>query len=441
MTATRRRVGLGAIAPAWVTRAGLRFLLVADVLIIGRLAPSELAAAGIAYSLAGTLHAVALGLMVGGLVSVAAAHARGDRTAAFRLFQDAVLFALLAGGGALLIAFSGPSLLRALGQAPDISATGGAFMRILGLGVPLHYVFVAVAYACEALGAHRAAAWLAGTAFATNAGLSALAGALVGDDATAALVIVWIGVATRAVLLVAGLHVLAHLSGWPVLSRAAWRNLSWRRGRPLRRLGTATGVSVAIEAISFSSLSVFAGWLGTTQLAAYALLNNLVSLLFSLAVAVGAVTGARISEAVGRDNRTEARAIFSQGLATALTLMALTGAAAYLGRHALAQAFIADPAVAALAVPLIWLVALLMLGDGGQTVSNTGLRALGDVWPPTLINLGCYILFMIAGGYLLAVRADRGVAGLIEATTLASFSVFALLAWRFYRRVSGLTPR
>ena len=77
-----------------------------------------------------------------------------------------------------------------------------------------------------------------------------------------------------------------------------------------------------------------------------------------------------------------------------------------------------------------------------QDVSDV--RAVGDAWPATLIHLSAYLSLMVGGGWLLAIPLDRGVQGLIEATAFASFTVLALLSWRFWhltRPPTSLSPQ
>jgi len=106
---------------------------------------------------------------------------------------------------------------------------------------------------------------------------------------------------------------------------------------------------------------------------------------------------------------------------------------AYLLRAPLISLTVSDPIAAAIAPPLVGLVAFLMLGDGGQAVAQNALRAIGDAWPATLIHLSGYLCLMVFGGWLLALPMDRGVRGLLEATAVASFAVLTMLTWRFWR--------
>jgi len=158
------------------------------------------------------------------------------------------------------------------------------------------------------------------------------------------------------------------------------------------------------------------------------MLVSLVSVIFSLALAIAIITAGRIAA-----EPQAARPRYHEGIATALVLMALLGTLAYLGRAPLIGLSLSDPGAAAIALPLIGLVGVLMLGDGGQTVAMHALRAIGDAWPATWIHLSCYLVLMVGGGWLLSIPLGRGIQGLLEATAIASFSVLVFLTWRFLR--------
>ena len=211
---------------------------------------------------------------------------------------------------------------------------------------------------------------------------------------------------------------------------AHWQDLPrWvpATGQKLRRIGLAAGAGLAIESAAFAMLSVFAGWLGGAALAAYTMLNSLVTVIFSLALAIAVLTATGIAA-----DPVNARLRFTAGLIMALALMALLGLLAFAFRMQLIAQTLNDPLAAAIALPLVGMVGLLMLGDGGQTIASNALRAVGDAWPATLIHLSAYLVLMVGGGWLLAIPLERGVRGLLEATTVASFTVLILLTWRFF---------
>lgn len=422
------------ILPTWITRAGLRFLLVTDVLVIGSLAPSYLAPFGLAYSLGAVLFAISQGLLIGCLTETVAALSRGRAMSVAAILRDGLVFGVTFALGFAVICQFGAPILTVLGQSPEISKDGGWILAVMALGLPLHYAYMALGYGLEALGLHRIVAAWVGSGFVLNLGLSIWVPTLFNLGPEAISLVVALSTIMVRLLMLLGLmfyilraidlthYGVYHLPRWSIGSGAA-----------LRKIGRAAGSSLAVESAAFASLSVFAGWIGPTALAAYTLLNNLVSVIFSLALAVAVVTTAQVAAAKAVADRVAARARFCAGLGLALILMAGLGGAAYLYRDAFINFSSTDPAAVALAIPLVGLVSVLMLGDGGQAVAANALRGLGDAWPATLIHLGCYLTLMVGGGWMMSIPFERGVRGLLEATAVASFTVLITLSWRFFR--------
>lgn len=419
------RLGFAEILPSWITRAGLRFMLITDILVISVLAYPYLAATGLAYSLGGVFYATSQGLLIGCLTTVAATRG-GDPGRIALILREGLFFALAVAALLALVCQFGTGWLTLLGQDPEVIAEAAPLLAILGLGLPMHYLFVALGYTLEAQGArNRVAAWV-GFGFCLNLLLSAALPSLLGLAPAQTL---WCVVLTT---LVVRLFILIGLvtTARETVDLKALRALpSWSRatGHGLRRVGLAAGASIGTESAAFAALSVFAGWLGPQSLAAYTMLVSLVSVIFSLALAVAVLTAARIA---ARSDL--ARARFREGLVTALALMGTLGLLAYLLRAPLVALTMTDADAALIALPLVGVVGFLMLGDGGQAVAQNALRAIGDAWPSTIIHLSSYMCLMVFGGWVLALPLERGVRGLLEATALASFTVLSLLTWRFW---------
>lgn len=343
------------------------------------------------------------------------------------------MISLVCGIALALLCQGGTGFMRLMGQEAEIAEVAGPFLMLLGLGLPLHYGFMTIGYMLEAKGQRQIVAFWVGSAFVLNlcAGL-VLAMFLEGSAKTVAWSVAISTIAVR-VLALLGLAATFRMR----VSLVSWHELpSWNltTGYDMRRIGLAAGAGLAIESAAFAVLSVFAGWLGAQALAAYTMLVSLVTVIFSLALAIAVLTATRIAAA-----RDTARRRFLEGMAMAHGLMAMLGLLAYVFRAPLVTQTLSDPAAAAIALPLVGMVGFLMLGDGGQAIASNALRAVGDAWPATLIHLSGYLCLMVGGGWLLAIPFERGVQGLIEATAIASFSVLFLLSWRFWRltRPSG----
>lgn len=399
-------------------------MLITDVLLVGVFSHAYLAPFGLAYSLGSVLYAIAQGLLIGCL-TLTAASPNESATQNTIILRDGLIITLVCGTTLALLCQGGSTFMRLIGQEPEIAGPAGPFLMLLGLGLPLHYAFMTFGYMLEAKGHRKVVALWVGSGFSVNL-LIGLALALAFESS--AHTIAWsIALSTIAIRTLSLLGLV--FSFRERIALAPWRELPrWApdTGRKLRRIGLAAGSGLAIESAAFAMLSIFAGWLGGPALAAYTMLNSLVSVIFSLALAIAVLTATRIAA-----DQDKARKLFTEGLLMALGLMGILGMLAFGFRGPIIAQTLADPLAAAIALPLVGIVGLLMLGDGGQTIASNALRAVGDAWPATLIHMTGYLVLMVGGGWMLAIPFERGVRGLVEATALASFAVLILLTWRF----------
>ena len=82
--------------------------------------------------------------------------------------------------------------------------------------------------------------------------------------------------------------------------------------------------------------------------------------------------------------------------------------------------------------PLIAFIGVILIPDGGQVVLSHALRGRGDTVVPVLSHLLSYLGVMMPLSWLLALKFERGAAGILEAILIASVVAVALLVWRFY---------
>ena len=111
--------------------------------------------------------------------------------------------------------------------------------------------------------------------------------------------------------------------------------------------------------------------------------------------------------------------------------MVLAGVPLALAPASIAHLYSTDPVVIATAVPLILIIAVTMIGDGGQRVVAQSLRGCHDAWFPTALHMVSYAVIMVPLGWTLAFGFGFGVTGLLLAIAIASFASLAVLSTRF----------
>jgi multidrug resistance protein, MATE family len=196
-------------------------------------------------------------------------------------------------------------------------------------------------------------------------------------------------------------------------------------------LGLPVALSVGFETAAFSGSGVIAGWLGSTTLAAFQLVNNATSFIYMLTLGIGTAAAIRVGNATGRADQAEVREAGWIAVALAFFVMLAVGAAIWLCRSALPRAYSTDEAVIAAAVPAAGVLSVLVVFDGVQAVLMGALRGAGDVIFPTAVYGLAFGACAIPLSYYLGYRRAEGAEGLILGLVVGLGIAAVVLALRF----------
>jgi MATE family multidrug resistance protein len=418
--------------PVVLARAGNTVLNLTNLVIIGHAGPKELARQSVAFSLINTLQMIGFGLLTGTLVAVAVSFGREEFVECGRAWRRSLSYSLGLGiVAALLSGFAAP-LLKVLGQPSDFADGVGRVTLILGWSLPAQLLFIATSFFLEAIGRPHPGMIAIGLGAAVN-GL--LCWALVfGHGGLPALGAEGTAIANLIVrvLLTAGLIVYA-LSFRDAARFGTRRSGTggWQSGASQRRIGYADGLSLGIESGAFAAMNLFAASLGTAAVGAYAIALSLLSAIFTFALGISAATAVLVGRAYGRQSARGVAFCGWLGIAVNTGVMLLAGLPLLLAPAEIAGLYSTDPVVVATAVPLILIIAVTMIGDGGQRVAAQALRGCHDAWFPTALHMVSYAFLMMPLGWALAFGWERGVTGLLLAIAIASFASLAVLSARF----------
>jgi MATE family multidrug resistance protein len=412
--------------PVAINRLGIMGMSITDVVIVGQLAPDELADQALGWAPTGVALVAGIGLLTG--VQVLAARAVGEarHENAGGAWRRGAIMALVAGTLiGLLLAVTAHPLLLAFGIEPRLAAGAASVTTVLALSIPFQLLFNANTSFLEALqrpGAAAVAMWIAnGVNLALNLVLVPGYGAEGSAMAT---------VASR-LLLAAGLVLwIWHLRDAHALG-VRTRAVS-PRYRELMRIGAAAMVSQVAEAGAFSAMTVIAGRIGESAVASYQILLQILALVFMLALGLSTATAVLVSEAIGRGAPREAARAGWTGLALNTIGMVVAAGLVLLFGNQIGRAFTADVGIALLVGSLAPLAALTLAPDGGQVVTAQALRARGDNWFPTASHVLAYVFVMPPLALYLAEGRGLGVAGLMWAIAIASFLSVGVLMSRFW---------
>lgn len=440
----RRHLGeLGRLAaPVVASRAGILMLATLDLAILGRAGAAETAHYALGNSPFIVLMVTGIGLMVGTMVRTSHAFGAEDYRECGSIWRRALLWALIVGGVLTALAMYTEEFLVLTGQDPEMAAGAGAVTAWLGLGLIPTMLYIASAFFLEGL--RRPFPVLAAIAGANvvNVALNSVLvfgwgpfPALGADGAAIATTIARTSMAAGLMLYV------WHMPGRDRYGvRAPPVGGYWAGGREQRRYGYAAGLSFGVESLSFGVLGLFAGLLGVEAMAVFGIAMNLNAMLFMTALGLASATAVRVGIAHGRRDWPDRALAGWVGLGVTLVLMVVYTVVLTLEPAWIATLYTNDPALLAVALPVIVLIGWIILADGAQIVLSNAIRAAADPWTPTVLNMISFFAVMIPVGYLMAFVFDRGVGGLFEAILIGVIVSWIILNIR-WAMIAGRPPR
>ena len=209
----------------------------------------------------------------------------------------------------------------------------------------------------------------------------------------------------------------------------------WPAQREILALGIPMSLSYALEATSFTAITLLGARLGTTVMGGHQVVANLAALCFMLPLSLSVATATLTAQALGAGDPRRARATALAGLRIGALVAAVTVLALWALRGGIVRLYSRDPAVVATALTLIPYLAAFHFFDALQTVAAFVLRAYKRAIAPTVVHAVALWGLGVLGGYLVAFGGvwgpPWGIAGMWLMQSLA-LALAALLLVGFY---------
>ncbi|TRD22163.1 MATE family efflux transporter [Palleronia caenipelagi] len=373
---------------------------------------------------------------------VAEAEARGQFAEIRRSIRMSLWLSTGFGALALPVFLGSETLFLVAGQAPEIAALAGQYLRIAGLAIFPALGLMALRSYLSGLGHTRIQFWAMVGAVVVNA-LTNYAlifgnwGAPeMGIRGAAIASVISTLVACAAVALYAALATRDHR-----IFQHLWRADPEALAHVFR-LGLPIGLAMLAEAGLFSIASVFMGWLGTNALAAHGIAMQIITLIFMGHLGLSQAATIRAGNAKGRD---DAPGLIRGGLA----VMSLSGALSLIAAAAfllipvpLIDLFLrdGDPArgeVVAIGVSLLAAAALFQTVDAAQVMAMGLLRGLQDTRVPMIYAAISYWVVGAPMALVLGFGLGMEGVGIWLGMALGLALAAVLLQTRFWRHGPG----
>lgn len=444
------RATLGLAWPLILANLTQQAIQATDVLLIGRLGATQLAAATLALNLTFTFNLLMLGLLIAS--SPLMATALGQRSNAvrdvWRTFRAGLWLLFFMLPPYWLVLWHVGGIMRLFGISADLASQGQTFLRAYMWCTAPWLIFQILRNFVSALERPRIILWLSLSGIGLNALLSW--SLIFGHFGLPALGLVGGGTGSTLTWLILCVSLIAVIQGDRHFRRfhlfGHWWRFDRQRTAAMVKLGWPIGVTMALEMGVFALAAYFMGWIGAPAVAAHAVALQLAALTFMVPLGLGQAATVRVGLALGRrDEEGIARA----GWAAWVMGVAFMGAMALLMfsiPRTLITLFLNDvPANAVvidLAVSFLRVAAAFQLVDGAQVIGAGMLRGLQDTrWPLMFALVGYWVVGLGIGTWLAFGRDWNGVGIWVGlASGLAAVAALMLVRWILRGRL-GLTRR
>jgi MATE family multidrug resistance protein len=442
------RSTLGLAWPLILANLTQQAIQATDVLLMGRLGPTQLAAATLALNLTWTFSIFLLGLITAS--SPMMATALGKRSNAVRdvrrTFRAGLWLIAIVMPPYWLLMWHVGSLMLAFGQSEELARQGQSFLRAYMWLVAPWLLFQLLRNFVAALERPRVVLWLSISGILLNALISW--SLIFGHFGLPALGLVGSGLGSTITWLVLCAVLIAVVSTDRRFRRfhlfGNWWRFDRQRTLAMTRLGWPIGATMGLEIGVFALAAYFMGWIGAPAVAAHAVALQCAALTFMVPLGLGQAATVRVGLALGREDTHGISRAGWTAWVLGVGFMAVMALTMWSIPRRLVTQFHADvPAnavVIGLAVSFLRIAAAFQLVDGAQVIGAGMLRGLHDTrWPLLFALIGYWVVGLGVGSWLAFAADWKGVGIWVGlASGLAAVAVLMLVRWLLRERI-GLT--
>lgn len=417
-------------APVVLTQLLSMTLGVVDNVMLGHHSTEALASSSLGRTWVFGVVVIAMGMLSGLDPRVSQAHGARDGARLAAALQGGVVLALLLSLPVVLATSATSEVLSAIGVSPELAADAGRYARAQLWGIPFVLLF------------HVQRSWLQGRGLMRPALLVVLVANLVNAGANWVLIFGHLGfeaggvegagraTALTQVFMCVSLALVAVQLDADDGARVRWSRRALSELRAIVGVGLPLAAQFGLEVWAFQGATLMAERLGTVPVAAHTIALNLSSISFMVPLGISIGVSTRVGNLIGEGRLERADLAARAAMLLGTGVMAASAGVFVLGREALPQLYGAEPEVLTAAAAILPIAAAFQLFDGLQVVCGGVLRGMGRTRILAAVHLVSFYALGLPLAWWLAVRGDRGLAGVWWGLALGLGAVaVSLLAW------------
>ena len=398
--------------PVVVTNLLQSLALTVDLVMVGALGPTALAATGVATQVFYVGMVLGSGLAAGATALVARAIGAGDKEAADRFTAVAILASLAVSLPLAVATFLlDAPLLRALGAEESILEPGALVLRALAFGVPGNMVVMAATGALTGAGDTRPGLVIGVGVNVVNLVLDHLL--IFGNLGAPRMGIAGAAAATSIAFSAGGLAFLVLL--WrgrrPVALGPGGFVGAWTDAKRLASVGGPAAAEQLILSIGFTAYLILILRFGADALAAHQIGLRVQSFAFMPGFGFAAAAAALVGQGLGRGEPAEAEREGWAAIGLGLLVMMALSLPLYLLAPVLGRAFTSDAEALALSTQWIRAIVVAMPAIALHFGASGALRGAGDTRWPLFVSFAGLWLVRLPLAWFVGVTLGLGMFG------------------------------
>ena len=427
--------------PIIVHNLALVGLGLTDAVMSGLLGAKTLAGVAVGSSVWAPVFLFSLGVIMAQSPTTAHLYGEGKLTHIGRYARQMAWLSVVIGVLGLLLLRNGTPFMQAIHIEPEIVPVADGYLKAIAWGMPGICLYQVLRFTSEGMGRTRILLAVAIAGLALNAVLDyVLMYGKLGLPAMGATGTGYATAITQWVMFLTMLLYMRHREHYrPLELFARFDTPEFLLQRELLWLGVPMAIGIFMESSLFSGVGLIMGTLGTDIVAAHQIALNYASFVFMVPMSISLAISVRVGHALGAGDRAGARLAGLTGIGLCMCFEVLSALSMLLIPGLIVSVYTRDPAVAVIAVSLLYMGAVMQLSDGLQVSAMGALRGYKDTRVPMLITVIAYwgVGFPLAWVFGIPLHLSPAMiwAGFLAGLTVAA----VLLTTRFLKhsRVSA----